>query len=467
MLKENERLYSNFMALVDVTLTLLALVVGYYIRVFTVAKSILYTEQYLILGLLIIPIWFILIKTVNFQSAQKVKNYSVIFLEYAVIIFVGVLLLFVFVFILKLDKISRLAILIFAVVDLFMLSTVKILMLKQLKRKHIKGKDVKQAVLIADDYSESFIEKLLTHKYLGYKVLAIITDSKKIKELYKNRFKIYPSTMNINNFVDDEVVDELIYCKGELENDTIKELIYSCAEIGVTFQLQSDFYSLIASKSQLNYYGEIPLMTFANTPSDYLALSAKRILDYIFSFFALLIFSPFFLLIALAIKLESKGPVFFKQTRVGLNGRKFTIYKFRTMIQEAEKMKSELEKKNEVDGPVFKIKNDPRVTKVGKFLRRSSLDEFPQFINVLKGDMAVVGPRPPIPEEVDKYTRLQRRRLSMKPGITCIWQVSGRNDTKFDEWMKLDLQYIDNWSLRLDIILMLKTVNAIFKRTGY
>ncbi|MFZ4414720.1 MAG: sugar transferase, partial [Bacteroidales bacterium] len=167
------------------------------------------------------------------------------------------------------------------------------------------------------------------------------------------------------------------------------------------------------------------------------------------------------------IKMETKGPVFFKQERVGFHGRIFTMYKFRTMILHSAELKKELENRNEADGPVFKIKNDPRITKMGAFLRRTSLDEFPQFLNVLMGEMSVVGPRPPVPEEVALYERPQLRRLSVKPGITCIWQVSGRNQIGFDEWMKLDLQYIDNWSLKLDILLILKTINAIYRRTGY
>ena len=183
---------------------------------------------------------------------------------------------------------------------------------------------------------------------------------------------------------------------------------------------------------------------------------------------------PLFGLIALAIRIDSKGPIIFKQVRVGLRGRKFVLYKFRSMVINAEDILSETNQanlaevhmRNEQDGPVFKMKNDPRVTRVGKFLRKTSLDELPQFFNVLKGDMSVVGPRPPIPSEVDKYERWQLRRLSMKPGITCIWQVSGRNNIPFERWMKLDLQYIDSWSLKLDFMIILKTIKTIFKRDG-
>jgi lipopolysaccharide/colanic/teichoic acid biosynthesis glycosyltransferase len=172
------------------------------------------------------------------------------------------------------------------------------------------------------------------------------------------------------------------------------------------------------------------------------------------------------LLIILGIKLTSPGPVLFKQERCGLNGRRFKLLKFRTMVNNAEEIKSRVEHLNEMSGPVLKVRNDPRITPLGRLLRKFSLDEFPQFINVLKGDMSIVGPRPPIPDEVEKYEYIQRRRLSVKPGITCLWQVNGRNKIDFSEWVKLDLEYIDNWSFALDMKIILKTIPAVLKGTG-
>ena len=210
----------------------------------------------------------------------------------------------------------------------------------------------------------------------------------------------------------------------------------------------------------------MPFITFRNTPDNYLALKFKIILDFIFSILILLFFSPFILIVSILIKVEDGGPVFFHQKRIGLNGRQFHCYKFRTMVVNAESLQKTLLDKNEQEGPVFKIKNDPRITKIGRFLRKTSLDELPQFMNVLKGEMSVVGPRPPIPEEVKKYKRWQQRRLSMKPGITCIWQVSGRNSIPFDQWMKMDMQYIDTWSLKLDFIILLNTIKVVLIGDG-
>jgi len=192
----------------------------------------------------------------------------------------------------------------------------------------------------------------------------------------------------------------------------------------------------------------------------------KRLMDILTAFAGLLVSVPLMVIIAVLIKLESKGPVLFRQTRAGLNGRRFVLLKFRSMVDDAEHQRAALEVLNEMSGPVFKLTRDPRVTRVGAFLRRTSLDELPQLWNVLKGDMSLVGPRPPLPSEVKRYERWQRRRLSMKPGLTCLWQTSGRNEVDFDEWMRLDMEYIDTWSLTKDVKIILKTIPAVLFARG-
>ena len=184
----------------------------------------------------------------------------------------------------------------------------------------------------------------------------------------------------------------------------------------------------------------------------------KRAMDILGSIFGLIILSPILLIVIIAIKLESEGPVFFAQERVGYKGKRFKMYKFRSMVQNAEELKEKLANKNEMDGPMFKMKNDPRVTRVGRIIRKTSLDEIPQFINVLKGDMSLVGPRPSLANEVEKFDDWMLKRLDVKPGLTCYWQVSGRNDIDFENWMKLDAKYVEEQSIWIDIKLILKTV---------
>jgi len=210
----------------------------------------------------------------------------------------------------------------------------------------------------------------------------------------------------------------------------------------------------------------IPFLTFTTTPSNESQLALKRLLDVAVSMLLLLLALPVIGIAAIAIRLSSPGAVLFKQKRMGLNGRVFTLFKFRTMFEDALERRGEVTHLNQMTGPVFKAKSDPRITAVGRVLRKFSLDELPQLWNVLKGDMSLVGPRPPIPEEVAAYHRWHRRRLSMKPGLTCLWQVSGRNDVDFDRWMKLDLQYIDNWSPSLDLKILLRTIPAVLSGRG-
>lgn len=189
---------------------------------------------------------------------------------------------------------------------------------------------------------------------------------------------------------------------------------------------------------------------------------AKRALDIMASTLGLIILSPILLVVAILIKLESKGPAIFSQKRIGLNKKEFKMYKFRSMVQNAEELKEKLAKENEMSGPMFKMKNDPRVTKVGRFIRKTSIDELPQLINVLKGEMSLVGPRPSLPKEVSKFEPWMLKRLSVKPGLTCYWQVSGRNNIDFEDWMKLDLQYVNDRSFWLDLKLIFKTAGVLF-----
>ena len=306
---------------------------------------------------------------------------------------------------------------------------------------------------------------MIETKDWGYRIRAIMSDDESINSKYQNEFKIIPYERDLSKIIDESTIDEVFYCKSSLDQNEIQKFIYSCAEVGVVFRMQSMLLNYVKMQSSLSFLNQMPFLTYRNTPDNYLALKFKAILDILISIFVLIIASPIMIIISLLIKKDG-GPVFFLQKRTGLNGRQFYCYKFRTMVVNAESLQKTLMDKNEQEGPVFKIKNDPRVTKIGKFLRKTSLDELPQFINVLKGEMSVVGPRPPIPSEVKQYERWQQRRLSMKPGITCIWQVSGRNNIPFDQWMKMDMQYIDTWSLKLDLIIILKTIKVMITGDG-
>jgi exopolysaccharide biosynthesis polyprenyl glycosylphosphotransferase len=263
-----------------------------------------------------------------------------------------------------------------------------------------------------------------------------------------------------------QVLDLLVFAVPRERLAAIEDALLLCEEVGVDVELALDVLRVGHARPVLADLDGLPMLAFDRVPGDDLARALKRAFDVTVSGLALLLLSPVLAGVVLAIRLESPGPVFFRQQRVGRHGRLFSMLKFRSMHVDAEARLAGLLARNEMSGPVFKLTHDPRVTRVGRFIRRTSLDELPQFINVLRGEMSVVGPRPPIPAEVAQYQRWHRRRLSVKPGITCTWQISGRNDIDFDRWMELDLEYIDHWSLGLDVAILLKTIPAVLSARG-
>jgi len=247
----------------------------------------------------------------------------------------------------------------------------------------------------------------------------------------------------------------------------IEKAILACEVEGVETWLVADFVRTSIARAAIGEFHGKPVLVFRTTPELSWQLLAKRLLDVVGAALGLLILGPLVMFpVAIAVKLTSAGPVLFRQRRSGLRGRQFTMLKFRSMVSNAEMLRAELEAFNELTGPAFKIKDDPRITRLGSWLRKTSLDELPQLWNVLVGDMSLVGPRPPIPSEVEKYDPWHRRRLSMKPGLTCFWQIRGRNEVPFEQWIRLDLQYIDNWSLWLDLKILMRTIPAVLSGFG-
>jgi exopolysaccharide biosynthesis polyprenyl glycosylphosphotransferase len=272
---------------------------------------------------------------------------------------------------------------------------------------------------------------------------------------------------DIPRIIEHNVVDEMIFVGNKpMDLTQLDEVLAVCNEQGIRTRVAVDVFPAKVSKVSMEFLEGVPLVTFSTTPDHALSLLVKRVIDVVMSVLALAVLMPLLLVVGLLVRLTSKGPMIYRQVRCGLYGRRFVLYKFRSMLEGAEDILWEIKHLNEMDGPVFKMRNDPRVTPLGRLLRKSSIDELPQLWNVLKGDMSLVGPRAPLPEEVKEYTPWQRRRLSVKPGITCLWQVSGRNEVDFHEWMKLDLHYIDNWSLLLDFKILLRTFPVVLLGKG-
>lgn len=258
-----------------------------------------------------------------------------------------------------------------------------------------------------------------------------------------------------------DVVDEVLVCVPGTQLPDQADLLALCDEHGVTTRVAADFFPNRHSQVYFDRLGGTPLLTFSTAPSSEAQLLVKRVLDLLVAGSSLVALCVPLAAVAALVKLTSQGPALFRQRRCGLNGRVFTCYKFRSMVADAEARKGEVEHLNEKDGPAFKIRDDPRLTSIGGFLRRYSIDEWPQFWNVLKGEMSIVGPRPALPSEVQRYQTWQRRRLRMRPGLTCLWAVRGRDRLDFERWMQMDLEYIDTWSLLLDLSILARTVPVV------
>ncbi len=262
-----------------------------------------------------------------------------------------------------------------------------------------------------------------------------------------------------------QVIDEIIFAVDSHKLGEMEELFLVCDEQGIRTRVVVDFFPHVNSQVYLDHLGATPLLTFSAAPHDEIRLLAKRITDVILAAASLVLLLPIMLTIALLIRVTSPGPVIFRQERCGLNGRRFVFYKFRSMCNNAEELKASVAHLSQ-KSTAFKIPNDPRLTGLGRILRKFSIDEWPQLWNVLKGDMSLVGPRPAVPEEVALYQAWQRRRLRMRPGLTCLWAIKGRDAVDFETWMKMDMQYIDNWSLALDWKIILRTIPRVVMGKG-
>jgi exopolysaccharide biosynthesis polyprenyl glycosylphosphotransferase len=278
------------------------------------------------------------------------------------------------------------------------------------------------------------------------------------------KYPVYP-IRELPALLREHVIDEIVFSVGSESLAGLEEVFLLCDEEGVRTRIAVDFFPHVNSTISLDRLGSTPLLTFSAAPYDEIRLLVKRIIDMTIAGAALIVLSPLMAAIAILIRLTSPGPAIFRQVRCGLNGRQFVFYKFRSMVQNAEELKPALEHLNTRE-TAFKIPGDPRQTGVGHYLRKFSIDEWPQLWNVLRGDMSLVGPRPAVPSEVERYKRWQRRRLRMRPGLTCLWAVCGRDQVDFETWMKMDMQYIDNWSLALDWNILLRTIPRVLTGHG-
>lgn len=353
-------------------------------------------------------------------------------------------------------------------------STVFIIVLRLVLRNFLgrvrgTGRNLRNIMLVGTNQrAVQFAETILRKPHLGYSLVGFVDGHWHDAEQHmQENYPLVPLD-NLANFLRDNVVDEVMICLPLKEYYNQHQVITDiCSEQGIIVRILADFFFSQLAHAKVEYFEGSSVITIYTGVAEGLHSFLKRVMDIVLSLLLLIVLAPMFLVIALVIKMSSPGPVLFVQERLGLNKRRFNMYKFRTMVENAESLQKDLEQMNEAEGPVFKIKNDPRITREGRFLRMTSLDEFPQLLNVLIGDMSLVGPRPlPVRDYLGFDQRWFNRRFSVRPGMTCLWQIDGRSDIPFEQWIQLDLRYIDTWSLALDFQILLGTIPAVLKCKG-
>ncbi len=382
---------------------------------------------------------------------------------------ISLLLLLSFIFVLQVEFISRSQIIIFCVALFVGVVVTRLILVWWYFKRNVESKENFYKVLIigTGERAQRLCRTLHEHTEWGVTIIGYLDpDRTRIGEEICGA-RVIGAVDDIDQVLGNKVVDEVIFAVPRSMFSDVSYIVEACEEQGVKFRLMADIFDLKVMRTQLVDLAGIPLLTFEPVAQNELQLIMKRMFDLVVTLLSMPIILPVMILVALAVKLDSPGPIFFAQERVGKNKRLFKMIKFRSMSVDAEEKIKDLEDMNEAEGPNFKITNDPRITRVGKYIRKLSLDELPQLFNVIRGQMSLVGPRPMSLRDVALFDKgIQRKRFSVKPGLTCIWQISGRSNLSFEKWLELDLEYIENWSLGLDMKILVKTIPVVLLSKG-
>lgn len=480
MLKENRKIFSAAQQGADLLVISIAFTLAFHIRATFLTDALgnlILDYNYNIIFILCLLCYHISLKLFGGYAIYRHLHWHQLLLrlfQASLTSMAGVIFI---TYLIHMEGVNRSLLLLFTIFSFVLLALFRFIVLSTLKYNRERNYNTRNLLIIGSKTrANEFIKTVCNQPSTGYRIIGSLETVENRSEIGKCLYQdvsIIGTLEQFEQILTNQAVDEVIFAMPLKKIENIHHYIYFAEEMGVNIKILPDFqlhrikYLPKTATVSLHDFIDTPVLCLSSLPKKGTQLLFKDVIDYIGAGVGVILLSPIFLAIAFFIKTTSKGPAIFSQPRVGINGRIFHIYKFRSMVVNAEELKESLAGQNEVDGPVFKIRDDPRITTIGKFLRKTSLDELPQLFNVLKGEMSLVGPRPPVPSEVMHYELWQRRRLSMKPGLTCIWQVSGRNNISFEQWMAMDLEYIDRWSLWLDIKLLLKTFKEVTVGGGH
>ncbi len=466
MLTEKETVLRRFLIFVDACVLILAYLFAYLLHGFLNEAPFPLLKFWLALAFAV-PFWCLAMYANGMYQSMRIRTYLEILwavIKSAVVTF---LLLGTVIFLLKLTFMSRLFFMLFMSFGFLFIWLEKTAIFMSSHYVRRQGLNTRRLLIVGTGKrAVEFIRKADHHPEWGFELLGAIDDEPGRGIQRVERLAVLGSLADIPRIFHREAIDEVVFVVPRSRLNSLQGAIDDCETEGVAVTVAVDLFDTKLARSSIAELDGLPLLHFKTTHAKEWELLIKRLFDFVAAGLGILVLLPLFLIMAVLIKATSKGPVFFKQSRLGLAGRRFTLYKFRTMRQGAHDDLSDVTDLQSMTTPEFREKKTGWITPVGRFMRKFSIDELPQLFNVFVGHMSIVGPRPTVPDEVEKYQDWQRRRFSMKPGITCLWQVNGRNNIAFEEWMKLDLEYLDNWSLWLDAKILLKTVPVVIFGIG-
>jgi exopolysaccharide biosynthesis polyprenyl glycosylphosphotransferase len=466
MLKEKETALRRFLILADSAVIGLAYVFAFLLRGLVKEENITLSKFFVAL-VIAVPYWCLTLYANGIYLSMRTRSYLEILWALVKSAVMTFLMLGTFIFLFKLTFMSRLFFVLFSGLSFLFIWMEKTAIFMSAHYVRRQGLSTRRLLIVGTGKRAlEFVRRIDGHPEWGFEVLGAIDDEPS-RGIHKvGRLPVIGTLDDIPKIFHKDAIDEVVFVVPRSRLNALQGAIDDCETEGVVVTVAVDLFDTKLARASVTELDGVPLLHFKTTRAKEWELLVKRLFDFAASGAGILVLSPLFLVLAILIKVTSRGPVFFKQARLGLSGRRFTLYKFRTMRLGAHDVLSNVDDLSAMTTPEFRDKKTLWITPVGRFMRKFSLDELPQLINVFIGHMSIVGPRPTVPDEVEKYKDWHRRRFSMKPGITCLWQVNGRNNVPFEDWMKLDLEYLDRWSLWLDAKILLKTVPVVLFGIG-